>query len=48
MEIDQIIFKCGKVTYDGKLNLKEFINYLYNLNQTFEEGKNNYCKSFNI
>ena len=43
LEIDQIMFKCGKVTYDGNLNLKEFINYLYNLNQTLEEGKNNYC-----
>jgi len=43
LEIDQIMFKCGKVTYDGNLNLKEFINYLYSLNQTLEEGKNNYC-----
>ena len=43
LEIDQIMFKCGKVTYDGNLNLKEFVNYLYNVNQTLEEGKNNYC-----
>ena len=42
LEIDQIMFKCGKVTYDGNLNLKEFVNYLYSLNQTLEEGKNNY------
>ena len=42
LEIDQVMFKCGKVTYDGNLNLKEFIRYLYNLNQTLEEGKNNY------
>jgi Ca2+-binding EF-hand superfamily protein len=42
LEIDQIMFKSGKVTYDGNLNLKEFVNYLYSINQTLEEGKNNY------
>ena len=41
LEIDQIMHKCGKVTYDGNLNLKEFVTYLYNVNQTLEEGKNN-------
>ena len=42
LEIDQIMFKSGKVTYDGNLNLKEFVKYLYSINQTLEEGKNNY------
>ena len=42
LEIDQIMFKSGKVTYDGNLNMKEFVNYLYSLNQTLEEGKINY------
>ena len=41
LEIDQIMHKCGKVTYDGNLNLKDFVTYLYNVNQTLEEGKNN-------
>ena len=42
LEIDQIMFKSGKVTYDGNLNLKEFVKYLYSINQTLEEGRNNY------
>ena len=41
LEIDQIMHKCGKVTYDGNLNLKDFVNYLYSVNQILEEGKNN-------
>ena len=41
LEIDQIMHKCGKVTYDGNLNLKEFVMYLYSVNQILEEGKNN-------
>ena len=41
LEIDQIMHKCGKVTYDGNLNLKEFVTYLYSVNQILEEGKNN-------
>ena len=41
LEIDQIMHKCGKVTYDGNLNLKEFVTYLYSVNQILEEGKTN-------
>ena len=41
VEIDQIMHKCGKVTYDGNLNLKEFVTYLYSINQTLEEGTKN-------
>ena len=41
LEIDQIMHKCGKVTYDGNLNLKEFVTYLYSINQILEEGKTN-------
>ena len=41
LEIDQIMFKCGKETYNGNLNLREFIKYLYSQNSIIEEGKNN-------
>ena len=41
VEIDQIIFKCGKESHDGNINLNEFIKYLYNQNRLIEEGKNN-------
>ena len=41
LEIDQIMFKCGKETHDGNLNLREFIKYLYSQNSIIEEGKNN-------
>ena len=41
LEIDQIMFKCGKETHDGNLNLRDFIKYLYNQNSIVEEGKNN-------
>ena len=41
LEIDQIMFKCGKESHDGNLNLREFIKYLYNQNSIVEEGKNN-------
>ena len=41
LEIDQIMFKCGKETYNGNLNLREFIKYLYHQNSIIEEGKNN-------
>jgi hypothetical protein len=35
------MFKCGKETHDGNLNLRDFIKYLYNQNSIVEEGKNN-------
>ena len=41
IEIDQIILKCGKMTYDGKINLREFIKFLRSQNTLLEEGKNN-------
>ena len=41
LEIDQIMFKCGKETHDGNLNLKEFIKYLYSQNTVVDEGKKN-------
>ena len=41
LEIDQIMFQCGKETHDGNLNLREFIKYLYSQNSIIEEGKNN-------
>ena len=44
LEIDQIMFQCGKLTYDNLLNLRDFIKYLYNQNYTIEEGKNNVGK----
>ena len=41
IEIDQIIIKCGKMSYDGKINLREFIKFLKSQNPLLEEGKNN-------
>ena len=41
LEIDQIMFQSGKLTYDNLLNLRDFIRFLYNQNYTIEEGKNN-------
>ena len=41
LEIDQIMFQSGKLTYDNLINLRDFIRYLYNQNYTIEEGKNN-------
>ena len=41
LEIDQILFQSGKLTYDNLINLRDFIRYLYNQNYTIEEGKNN-------
>ena len=41
LEIDQIMFQAGKLTYDNLINLRDFIRYLYNQNVTIEEGKNN-------
>ena len=41
LEIDQIMFQCGKLTYDNLLNLRDFIRYLYNQNTTIDEGRNN-------
>jgi Ca2+-binding EF-hand superfamily protein len=42
-EIDQIIFKSGKESHDGNLNLREFIKYLYSTNTVLQEGNNNIC-----
>ena len=41
LEIDQIMFQAGKLTYDNLINLRDFIRYLYNQNVTIEEGKSN-------
>ena len=41
VEIDQIMFKCGKESHDGNLNLKEFRKYLYSQNSIIDEGKKN-------
>ena len=41
LEIDQIISKCNKMTYDGKINLREFIKFLRSQNTLLEEGKKN-------
>ena len=41
LEIDQIAFQCGKLTYKNLMNLRDFIRYLYNKNYTLEEGKTN-------
>ncbi len=41
LEIDQIMLKSGKVTFDGKLNLRDFIRFLYNTNPYLNEGKSN-------
>ena len=41
LEIDQIMFQSGKLTYDNLLNLRDFIRYLYNQNYTIDEGKKN-------
>ena len=40
-EIDQILSKCGRIGYDGKINLREFIKFLRGQNSLLEEGKNN-------
>ena len=41
LEIDYIISKCGKMSYDGKINLREFIKFLREQNSLLEEGKKN-------
>ena len=41
LEIDQIMFKCGKESHDGNLNLKEFRKFLYHQNSVIDEGKKN-------
>jgi Ca2+-binding EF-hand superfamily protein len=41
LEIDQIISKCNKIGYDGKINMREFIKYLRGRNPLLEEGNNN-------
>jgi hypothetical protein len=41
LEIDQIMLKSGKVTFDGKLNLRDFIRFLYNTNPYLNEGTSN-------
>ena len=41
LEIDQIMFKCGKESHDGNLNLRAFIKYLNNLNPIIVEGQKN-------
>ena len=41
LEIDQIMFKCGRESYDGNINLREFIKYLYNRNSILDEGQTN-------
>ena len=41
IELDKIISKSGKITYDGKINLREFVKFLRSQNHLLEEGKNN-------
>ena len=44
IEIDKIISKCSKMTYDGKINLREFIKFLKLQNSLLDEGKKNISK----
>ena len=41
IEIDYILSKCGTNSYDGKVNLKEFIQFLKGQNNILSEGNNN-------
>ena len=41
LEIDYIISKCGKMAYDGKISLREFIKFLREQNSLLDEGKKN-------
>ena len=43
-EIDFIVSKCGTSSYDGKVNLKEFIKFLKGQNSLLREGNNNIAK----
>ena len=41
LEIDQIYQKIDKVSYDGNINLRNFIKLLYNQNPIIKQGKEN-------
>ena len=43
-EIDFIISKCGKVSYDGKINFRDFIKFLKGQNNILKEGNKNIAK----
>ena len=44
LEIEQILSQAGKLNYNGMINLKEFVKYLYNQNDTIKEGQKNISK----
>ena len=44
IEIDQIYQKIEKVSYDGNINLKNFVKILFNQNPILQQGKNNISK----
>lgn len=41
LEIDQIMSRCGRLTYDGKMNINDFIKYLREEDNILYQGKNN-------
>ena len=43
-EIDFIISKCGKASYDGKINFRDFIKFLKGQNNILKEGNKNIAK----
>ena len=43
-EIDFIMSKCGSSSYDGKINLREFMKFLKGQNTILKEGNNNIAK----
>ena len=44
LEIEQIYQKIDKVSYDGNVNLRNFIKFLFNQNPIIKQGKQNISK----
>ena len=44
LEIEQIYQKIDKVSYDGNINLRDFVRYLFNQDQVLQQGKENISK----
>ena len=44
LEIDQILFQAGKLDYNNMINIRLFVKFLYNQNNTLEEGQKNIVK----
>ena len=44
LELEQIHQKIDKVSYDGNVNLRNFVKYLFNQNPTLKQGKENIAR----